>query len=204
MIFLKCILVAFLFCASPLAAEGEKYAARIFAGYNSISLSYHPGALLKVRPGQIFGGAVAYHFTSCISGEAELSYRWNEVRKLELKGKTNNYSVPLSGDIKSFSIFCNGVMDLPLSTANLKPYVGAGVGVTAEYGNWNANIIQDSVWFNYEAGSQTAPSYQIILGVRTAPADGYYFAVEFRALDAILDHMCNHNRSTVFNAHKLF
>ncbi len=203
MMLIKSIIISILFLASSLGAAEKGYHAKAFAGYNAISLQYHPGAKLKVRPGQIAGLALGYRFTPNFTGELEGSYRYNEVNRLELKGKSRQFAVPLSGDIKSFSIMANSKLELPFLPA-LVPYVGAGLGITAEYGNWNANIIEDSIWFDYEAGTETAISYQLMVGIRTPIANGYYCAAEFRALDSIIDHMCNHNRSVIFSYHKAF
>lgn len=198
------ILIALLAFSSTFAiAQETGYVARIFAGYNHISMSFQPGSKMKMRDGQVLGAAVGFRWSDIIVTEAEASYRFNETEKFTIHGKTKQFIVPVQGDIKSFSLFGNIFCEFP-TRSSLKMYIGAGLGGTAEYANWNINIIEDSVWLNYRGGSSFALSYQIIAGIRTPLADSYYCGVEFRVLDSVLDHMCDQNRSIIFTYHKIF
>jgi opacity protein-like surface antigen len=203
MIFIKSIIVSVLLLSATLSADETRFSAHAFAGYNEVSLTYHPAAKLKARSGPIVGVSGAYNFTDRFSVELEGCYRCNEVQRLELKGKDNKFIVPLNGDIKAASLHSNAILKLPFLPA-LVPYIGLGIGLTGEHSNWNANIIEDSLWIDLEAGTRMALSYQLIGGIHMPKANGYYCGIEFRILDSILDHMCNHNRSLIFSYHKVF
>jgi opacity protein-like surface antigen len=199
----KRILFIMMVILPPLMADEPGYQARLFAGYNTVSFNLHPQGKMKVRAGQVIGAGFGYRVGNGFVTEVETSFRYNETDKITLKGKRQQFLIPLHGDIKSFSLFGNVIYELPFNSS-LKPYFGVGLGATAEYSNWSAHLIEDSVWFDMEGGQQFAFSYQLIGGIRLPAMAGYYCGLEFRMFDSVLDHMCNHNRSLIFSYHKLF
>ncbi len=202
---IKKILITLLAISSPLVADeiGKGYTARLFAGFNDISMSFHPSTKVKVKPGQVAGAAVGYKFNEQLHAEVEGSYRFNEVDKIEIAGRRKQFIVPINGDIKSFSLVGNVLYDLPFKKY-VQPYIGVGMGGTAEYADWSVNIIEDSVWLDYEGGNRAALSYQLIAGIHLPQTKNFTCGVEFRVLDSVLDHMCNHNKSVIFTYKKLF
>lgn len=196
-------LVSLLICVSPLAAQSKVPEMKLFAGYNSLSMHLHPTSKLKVKAGQIAGIGIGCHFSENFKCEIEGAYRTNEVQKLVIKGAKEQFTIPINGDTSSCSIMGNGFIELPY-LPSLVPYIGAGLGITAEYSKWNANIVENSLWIDMQPGNQVALSFQLIAGIKTPTVNGYYCGVEFKVLDSVLDHMCNHNRSLVFSYHKMF
>lgn len=191
-------------CSLYADVKDEGYTFRAFGGYNSVSLSSHPAAKFKVRAGQILGGAIGYKISPEIRVEGEATYRLNEVEQMTIRGKSKQFAVPVHGDIHSLSYIANAFYEPPLMW-DLSPYFGAGMGVTCEYGDWQIAVIEDSVWIDIQGYERMAFSYQLTLGLRLpAGYDNSFCGVEFRFLDALLDHMCHRNRSVVFSWHKVF
>lgn len=208
----------------PLSGFAEGFTLRGFGGYNSISYDNNvtPGAAnslndgthgcscktgtvifrdLKIKDGTVVGLALGYRFADFVRGEIEGSYRRNELHQ-ELQ--TGIFTIHDKGDLESFSCMTNAVFSWPQAFFNLQPYIGVGLGCTAEFANWHTCIIDETVLYDLVETTRLGISYQALAGIHLPPYNNLYCGIEFRILDSVIDHMCCCNRSIIFSCRKEF
>jgi len=166
-------------------------------------MSIYPEAKMKTRPGVVVGVGLGKKLQDFIFLEGEVSYRYNETGNITIHGKNKQFVLPVHGDVTSLTFIGNVIFELPMDV-RIKPYMGTGIGCTAQYANWSINVIEDSAWYDYEGGGSFAYTYQLIAGIRTPISQSYYCCAEVRLLDSVLDHMCENNRSIIFSFNKTF
>ena len=106
-----------------------------------------------------FGGSIGYRLNSHLRFEAEASYGVNDSEAVttisaivpSTSGKTillEQQDLDVGGNIKTFSVFANGWVDLPID-GHIRPYIGGGVGVAFLSGSG----IDDDDKFTYQVGA---------------------------------------------------
>jgi hypothetical protein len=200
---LKILITLMVFSTCLVSANETDYIVRAFGGYNSIAMSIYTEAKMKTRAGVVIGVGIGKKIEDYILLEGEISYRYNETGDITIHGKESQFVLPVHGDVTSLTVIGNVIFEFPTDKI-VKPYVGTGIGCTAQYANWSVNVIQDSAWYDYEGGGSFAYTYQLIAGIRTSISYTYYCAAEVRLLDSVLDHMCENNRSIIFSFNRIF
>ncbi|MBX9588600.1 MAG: acyloxyacyl hydrolase [Hyphomonadaceae bacterium] len=82
--------------------------------------------------GYRLGGALGFIFNRYLRAEAELSYTRNDLDTLAVVSRQfprGSGPLPAKGDATALSGMVNGYLSLPIANDQIRPYVGAGIGV---------------------------------------------------------------------------
>lgn len=113
-------------------AQDRPWYVTVDAGANRVGDPTFANGRLSTGVGQAFGGAVGHHLGSNWRVEAAVMYRSNKVKQVSSPG----FDVtPRDGDLASLMLTVNAFYDFDafkLGTANLRPYVGVGIGRAQE------------------------------------------------------------------------
>jgi hypothetical protein len=192
-----------LFVCSPSFSDESQQYVKAFWGFNTVSIKFQPDSKMQMYGGHILGFSYGRIWPGAFITEVEAAYRYNETKRLTIAGRTHKYIIPIRGDVSSFSVFGNIYFNVPCRFA-CYPYIGTGIGATAQYCNWQVNIFEDNLWFQFLGGPSFAFSYQVISGIRTTMFKKYTGSFEFRILDSVIDQMCYKNKSFSFLINRKF
>jgi opacity protein-like surface antigen len=127
--------------------------------------------------GYRIGGAVGYVFNRYLSGEVELSYTRNDLDTLNAVSfafPAGTGPVPAKGDATTLSGMVNAYLSLPFD--QVRPYVGAGIGV--------ARVSANGAGFAGVAGetddSDNAFTWQLMAGVAFALSPNLELGARYR------------------------
>ena len=173
------IVGAALLLAAPAVAQEGSYVG-IHGGTNYLMDSDLEGAgvfqVSEFDIGFAVGGVVGYKWKSGLRAEAEVTYRKNELDKLDLGFTT----IPASdGDRDSLVFMANGFYDIDIGS-KFMPYLGGGVGF--------AHIsINDASIFGVTLAddSDTVFAFQLGGGVNFALSPRVSFSLDYRYLHAL-------------------
>ncbi len=113
-------------------AQDRPWYATLDAGVSRAGDPAFAGGRLKTGMGQAFGGSVGRQLGSNWRVEAAVMYRSNKVKEVSSPGFDLK---PADGDLASLFLTVNAFYDfdaLKLGPANLRPYLGVGVGRAQE------------------------------------------------------------------------
>lgn len=105
------------FCFSNFYIDG-------FGGINFVESRKEGDVRVDLNSGYAVGGVLGYKLWKCLKLEVEAGYRSNTFEQIVVQGA----KFSASGHLKKTTLMANGIMEFPLCTTSLVPYIGAGIG----------------------------------------------------------------------------
>ena len=143
---------------------------------------------LEAKSGFAFMAALGYDVSENLGVELEFGYRsfgFSKFKGLDVSGPDGSVSfdgkLPIKGSIKTLSLMANGIFSAKVW--EVKPYVGAGIGVARHSGKYDKQTFQiGDEPYTYNGASDTAFSfaYQAIVGVGYPISDGAEIQAGYR------------------------
>lgn len=201
--FRNCIfaLLTFLLPMVGNAASCTHLYMRGFAGVNVIDLpefnSDEVIERLETDIGYIVGGAVGYHLSGIFRIETEFAYRCNTLDQLVVNEEDVNLALVMDGGINSYAYMLNAIFDIPIKFV-CTPYVGFGIGGTAEQGHGRFIILEDTPQDRRFKYKRNAAAYQMVAGFNIISLFSVNGSIEYHYFDLVGEENSNPNHSLSF------
>jgi opacity protein-like surface antigen len=155
------LLISFLFfivAKDSCCAHETNFYAKIFSGANFLQNTSINGNKSTYKAGYIIAGSLGFDWRYGLSLEAEYAFRRNAIRKTKffVEGFSKH------GHFQTSSYMVNLLWDLPLSSCNIQPFIGAGIGYDFQkMHSSNSRIIFNQKWNHFSWQMMAGLAYPI-------------------------------------------